>query len=64
MQKSGGYHTSAFLYCVKRNSTNVASVANMLCNAIITTLCNIIFALLGTFSVILLQKLILNSTNN
>lgn len=50
--------------CVKRNSKNVSFVANMLRNAIFATLCNIIFAPLGTFSVILRQKLILISTNN
>lgn len=49
---------------VKAGSKNVSSLANMLRNAIFASLCNIIFAPLGMFSVILLQKLILNSTNN
>lgn len=49
---------------VKLNDKNVSSVANMLRNAIFTSQCNIFFALLGTFGVILRQKFNSYSTNN
>lgn len=50
--------------CVKLNDKNVSSVANMLRNAIFASQCNIIFAPLGTFGVILQQKFNSYSTNN
>lgn len=49
---------------IKTNDKNVSSVANMLRNAIFASQCNIIFAPLGTFGVILRQKFNSYSTNN